>query len=683
MRSLECERELVIVWTLKVVQSYINLLEKQNKMHFFKDLFVFLKIKLYFCPMKRHFPISLVCFLLAASSVFGQKDMQSFPELRKFGQQGWKVQHAHYSFDSLTIYFSAQEPGKSSYDLYVTHLRSGLWNAPVRLNDSINTDADELWPSVSSDERRLFFIRRTRDEKLIKSTHGAQGVFDQLFVSDNLRGEWQQAEPSMVSSSHDLSPLVMPDNQTIIFARKEAEKKRLYYALYHTRYLGYGVWTLPVRLDSTERRSLYGPYFKQPGDTLLQVTEMQEQERSKKEMDTIFLSRQVLIPEGMRSSRYGVLTGVVTDETSGRPVEATIRLYDAITANSLDEAVSDATTGRFRVALQPGHKYNIDITAPNYSHHYLTVDCRRTDSLTHRHVQVQIARNLRIRINPYDAELYTSEPPEREVIRNVSTDKTLRVRTQREQHGRVYELPIGETYALTLYRRGYQDTTLLINTLRDVRFSSAELDVPIRPVKLPLVLQLGDMLDSAVTEGTIRLRNRKKHEVIEMQYTPPSTTIMLRQEDEYELVIQSPGHFFFDTIVSIPEGYDRQLCDIALKPIQKDMIVQLRNIQFEPDSYMLTHSSHAELDKVVRLMEANPELKIELSAHTDDIGTDAYNDRLSSKRGEAAMEYIAAKGIDRARLTSVGYGKRQPLVPNTNDENRAINRRVEFKVTDF
>ena len=91
----------------------------------------------------------------------------------------------------------------------------------------------------------------------------------------------------------------------------------------------------------------------------------------------------------------------------------------------------------------------------------------------------------------------------------------------------------------------------------------------------------------------------------------------------------------------------------------------------------------SELDKVLKLLEANPELHIELSAHTDDIGTDAYNDQLSTKRGESALEYLVRKGINRSRLTSVGYGKHRPLVPNDSEENRAINRRVEFKVTEF
>ena len=633
--------------------------------------------------MKRYPTLLLVGLLFLSAHMSGQKDTQPVPELRQFTQQGWSVQHAQYSFDSLTIYFSAQEPGKTNYDLYVTRRHAGLWNAPERMNDSINTEADELWPSIASDERRLYFIRRTVDEKQVKSSHGTQGVYDNLFMCENVLGEWQQAERAMIASGQDISPLIMPDNQTLIFARREVEKKRRYYALFHARYLGYGAWTLPVRLDSTERRSLYAPSVRKEGDTILHVIEMQEAERDRREMDTIYVNRQVVIPASMRCAAYGVLTGVVRDEQSGKPLEAVIRLYDAITANTLDEATSDAATGRFRVALQPFHKYNIDITAPNSSHHYLTIDCRQPDSLNNRHIEVQIARNLKIRINTYDAELFTPEPPEREVIHNVTTGKTLRVQTRREEQGRVYDLPIGETYNLTMYRHGYIDTTILINTKRDVRFSSAELDVPIRPIKRPLQLQLGDANDSTITEGTIRLRNRTKHEVIDMPYTPPTTTIMLRQEDEYELVIQSPGHFFFDTIVSIPEGYDNQLCNVSLKPIQKDMVVQLKNIQFEPNSYMLTRSSFAELEKVVKLMEANPNLKIELSAHTDDIGTDEYNDRLSAKRGEATMAHIVRRGIDPSRLTSVGYGKRQPLVPNTSDVNRAINRRVEFKVTDF
>ena len=83
---------------------------------------------------------------------------------------------------------------------------------------------------------------------------------------------------------------------------------------------------------------------------------------------------------------------------------------------------------------------------------------------------------------------------------------------------------------------------------------------------------------------------------------------------------------------------------------------------------------------MLRLLRENPGLTIELSAHTDDIGKDAYNDKLSNRRGESAKEYLVKQGISPDRIKAIGYGKRKPLVPNDSDEHRAMNRRVEFKV---
>ena len=112
------------------------------------------------------------------------------------------------------------------------------------------------------------------------------------------------------------------------------------------------------------------------------------------------------------------------------------------------------------------------------------------------------------------------------------------------------------------------------------------------------------------------------------------------------------------------------------------MVLQLRNIQFEYDSYELTESSNEALEALAQLMFINPTLRIELSAHTDDQGSDRYNDRLSTLRGQAVQSWLKKRGIDGERIESVGYGKRKPLVANDSEENRAINRRVEMRVID-
>ena len=87
-----------------------------------------------------------------------------------------------------------------------------------------------------------------------------------------------------------------------------------------------------------------------------------------------------------------------------------------------------------------------------------------------------------------------------------------------------------------------------------------------------------------------------------------------------------------------------------------------------------------ELDRVVKLLNENPAIEIEMSAHTDSRGSDEYNFTLSDSRARSVMEYILSKGIATSRITSKGYGETQPVVANDTDENRQLNRRVEFKI---
>ena len=108
--------------------------------------------------------------------------------------------------------------------------------------------------------------------------------------------------------------------------------------------------------------------------------------------------------------------------------------------------------------------------------------------------------------------------------------------------------------------------------------------------------------------------------------------------------------------------------------------VRLDNVQFEFDRADLIKGSEKELDKLVDLMTDFPFLRVEIEGHTDDEGTNAYNDELSTNRAEAVVEYLIKKDIERDRLSWKGYGERKPLVPNDSEANRAINRRVEFHI---
>jgi outer membrane protein OmpA-like peptidoglycan-associated protein len=108
--------------------------------------------------------------------------------------------------------------------------------------------------------------------------------------------------------------------------------------------------------------------------------------------------------------------------------------------------------------------------------------------------------------------------------------------------------------------------------------------------------------------------------------------------------------------------------------------VRLDNVQFEFDKTTLLPGFEKELDKLVDLMTDYPFLRVEIEGHTDDQGSDAYNEKLSTGRAEAVVAYLVKKKIDPSRIDSKGYGESRPLVPNDSEINRAINRRVEFHI---
>jgi outer membrane protein OmpA-like peptidoglycan-associated protein len=106
----------------------------------------------------------------------------------------------------------------------------------------------------------------------------------------------------------------------------------------------------------------------------------------------------------------------------------------------------------------------------------------------------------------------------------------------------------------------------------------------------------------------------------------------------------------------------------------------LRGVTFTTGSAKLTATDRLVLDSAVTYLKARPGSSVEVRGHTDDVGNDAANMRLSQARAESVREYLVANGIDAARLTANGYGETEHIAPNTSPEGRAQNRRVTLRI---
>lgn len=139
-------------------------------------------------------------------------------------------------------------------------------------------------------------------------------------------------------------------------------------------------------------------------------------------------------------------------------------------------------------------------------------------------------------------------------------------------------------------------------------------------------------------------------------------TIKINRDARYVMLAGARGYLnvsaAFETIGLKDSKTEEQ--DFVLQPISKP--VKMNNVFYEFGKWELTKETEKNLGSLVKLLNDNPHITIELSAHTDRVGNDAYNLDLSQKRAQAVVDFLIKQGIEKERLTAVGYGETQPVV---------------------
>lgn len=216
------------------------------------------------------------------------------------------------------------------------------------------------------------------------------------------------------------------------------------------------------------------------------------------------------------------------------------------------------------------------------------------------------------------------------------------------------------------------------DTLRGVVMDKIT-DKPVTGVKVELLLVATDGSESVVN-SVITGKDGKWEFLIdpEKKYRVRYTLDGYETENRTVSDIQSVGELQRNE-------EKKKLSPVYMKPIvKKDNVVRIDNIYFDFDKASIQPSSFPILDNIVKFLQENPEARIELSAHTDAVGNDAYNLTLSKKRAQSCFDYLVSKGISPNRLVPVGYGEKKLLnncrkKDDCPEEQHAINRRVEVK----
>jgi outer membrane protein OmpA-like peptidoglycan-associated protein len=214
-------------------------------------------------------------------------------------------------------------------------------------------------------------------------------------------------------------------------------------------------------------------------------------------------------------------------------------------------------------------------------------------------------------------------------------------------------------------------------------------EVPKKATTQPLtyIVSVVDATTKSALDATVKLQGLKDNVVVGVipqgagvfQFTITSATAK-----DYRLSVEREGYVFQNLSVRI-EGKQKEAKTVNKTVEMRKLMVGvssiLRNLYFDFGKATFKDESYNELNKLVTMMQQNSGLNVEISGHTDAVGSNAFNKQLSQLRANAVKNYVVGKGIDVRRITAVGYGEEKPLASNDDEEEgREFNRRVEFKV---
>ena len=219
-------------------------------------------------------------------------------------------------------------------------------------------------------------------------------------------------------------------------------------------------------------------------------------------------------------------------------------------------------------------------------------------------------------------------------------------------------------YSFELYHEARPQKVVLVKgnvsddeTKRPVRDARVYVqNVKTREIKeIPVDRQTGDFVAAIVTPNDLMLMVKKNDYAYQTTY-----------------IEQRPG----------PDGLEPMKIDFKLKQIKVGVAYNLQDVYFDTDSDNLKPKSIKVIEGFYDFLKDNPNVKVEIQGHTDNVGSDAYNLKLSEARAKAVYDLLVAMGIPPGQMTYKGYGERQPVASNKTEAGRAKNRRTVFLITD-
>ena len=538
------------------------------------------------------------------------------------------------SANNKTMIFETDRAGEGKWELYyTTKNEKNKWTPakPITNINKVGKENDLIGgPSISYDGKTLFFFA---------SFEGGKGDMD-IYYSTWNGTDWSEPKTlgeTVNTKAYEGFPSVSADGKSLYFIRDSFSKRK-------DKALCYSIWLSKKQEDGT-----WGVAEKLPapinGDC----------EKSPR----IMADNRTLIFSSIRKDGVGGFDLYQSFQEDDGSWATPINL-EYINTEEDDQFASVSAAGDLMYYYTSGDIYTVTIPDKYRKYKLVTVDGKVIDAITKQPIATKITSK-------------SNNSKERAISTVVDANGLF---SMIYRVGSKYELSTTPLNDYFLYK-GSMDMTTAKET------DNIEKNIELIPKKIPYQFQLLDKETKAVLKDPkVKVMDVETKQLLEVKVEKDVATVTVEIGKAYKFAANALGYAFFSRGFKpdTADVFKDRLKKVPLAVLKKDAVVQLQDITFETGKADLKPDSNEELDRLVGLLEGNQTIKVEISAHTDDVGNDDSNLKLSEKRAKTVVDYLVSKNIKADRMIAKGYGETQPLVANDTDENKAKNRRVQFKI---